>query len=633
MFYLALDLDELDEVPRRVRIVGRNRPNILTFRDADHLDPPADDLAASVLDHLRQAGEHPEGWRITLVTNLRVLGYVFNPASFYLCRDRDGVLRVVIVEVHNTHGERHLYTLRPERVGPDFVSSMEKGFYVSPFIDAVGSYTVRVRDEARASPDHDQRGERGFAPAPHQRRPGQTPLELARRRRDAGSASVRHAQDDRHDPPPRAAPVASRCAIPSPRAGGIVTSAASTNRVGRIAVPVLAQSAERALLAAASKIRVGRLEVTLPDGSRQAFGDAEATERGEIHLHDRAAYLRMLIGGETGAGEAYVDGLWSSPDLPALLRVGARNRDALALSSGLLRAPDQLRRTIAHRLRRNTRSNARRNISAHYDLGNDFYRLWLDETMTYSSAVFDSPDQSLADAQRNKYRLIAEGAGVGPGSHVLEIGSGWGGFALYAAGELGCRVTSITISREQADLARARVRAAGLEDLVEIQLRDYRDIEGTYDAVVSIEMLEAVGAEYFAAFFLACSRALAPGGHLSLQTITVPDVGYRRQVSGANWIQRYIFPGGALPSLAAIERSLHGTGFVVTGVRDIAADYVRTLRAWRSAFMARRDDVVAMGFDDRFIRTWDYYLAISEAGFATGVTQDLQIVLEKRLYG
>ena len=149
VFYLALDLDELDEVPRRVRIVGRNRPNILTFRDADHLDPPADDLAASVLDHLRQAGEHPEGWRITLVTNLRVLGYVFNPASFYLCRDRDGVLRVVIVEVHNTHGERHLYTLRPERVGPDFVSSMEKGFYVSPFIDAVGSYTVRVRDEAR----------------------------------------------------------------------------------------------------------------------------------------------------------------------------------------------------------------------------------------------------------------------------------------------------------------------------------------------------------------------------------------------------------------------------------------------------------------------------------------------------
>jgi cyclopropane-fatty-acyl-phospholipid synthase len=245
--------------------------------------------------------------------------------------------------------------------------------------------------------------------------------------------------------------------------------------------------------------------------------------------------------------------------------------------------------------------------------------------------VFATPDQPLADAQRNKYRLIAEGAALSKDDHVLEIGSGWGGFALYAAGELGCRVTSITISREQLELARERVRAAGLEDRVEIQLRDYRDVNGTYDAVVSIEMLEAVGAEYFDDFFAACSAALRPGGRMSLQTITVPDVGYRRQVGGANWIQTYIFPGGLLPSLAAVERALHGTGFVVTGVRDIAEHYVRTLRAWRAAFLSRRDEVLAMGFDERFIRMWEYYLAISEAGFGTGVTQDLQIVLEKRL--
>jgi cyclopropane-fatty-acyl-phospholipid synthase len=296
-----------------------------------------------------------------------------------------------------------------------------------------------------------------------------------------------------------------------------------------------------------------------------------------------------------------------------------------------MRAPDQLRRVVAHRLRRNTRRNARRNIAAHYDLGNDFYRLWLDETLTYSSAVFASPDQSLADAQRNKYRLIAAGAQLEAGQHVLEIGAGWGGFALYAAAELGCRVTSITISREQRDLAVQRVRSARLEHLVDIQLRDYRDMTGTYDAVVSIEMLEAVGAEYFATFFAACDASLRPGGRMSLQTITVPDANYRRQVSGANWIQQYIFPGGLLPSLATIERSLHGTGFVVTGVRDIAADYVRTLHAWRTAFLARVDEVRALGFDQRFIRLWEYYLAISEVGFATGVTQDLQIVLEKRL--
>ena len=402
-------------------------------------------------------------------------------------------------------------------------------------------------------------------------------------------------------------------------------------RVGRAAAPLVTRTAESVLLAAAERIRVGRLHVTMPDDSRRTFGDPRAAECAELTVHDPRAFVRMLVGGETGAGEAYVDGLWSSPDVTSVLALGARNREALRLSSGWMRVPDQLRRTIAHRLRRNTRRNARRNVAAHYDLGNDFYRLWLDETLTYSSAVFASPSQSLADAQRNKYRLIAAGAGLEAGQHVLEIGSGWGGFALYAAGELGCRVTSITISREQRDFAVERVRAAGLADRVDIQLRDYRDVSGTYDAIVSIEMLEAVGAEYLATFFAACAAALRPGGRLSLQTITVPDAGYRRQVSGANWIQQYIFPGGLLPSLAAIERSLHGTGLVVTNVRDIAADYVRTLEAWRTAFLARVDEVRDLGFDERFVRLWEYYLAISEAGFATGVCQDLQIVLEKRL--
>ena len=238
----------------------------------------------------------------------------------------------------------------------------------------------------------------------------------------------------------------------------------------------------RTALAAAARIRTGYLTVVLPDGSREGFGDAGSQLRAEIHLHSSEALTRMLTGGETGGGEGYMDGLWSSPDLPALLRFAAVNRASLALADGWWRVPMQLQKTLAHRGRRNSKEQARRNISAHYDLGNEFYRLFLDESMTYSSAVFETPDQPLADAQRNKYRLMAEGADLRAGQHVLEIGSGWGGFALYAAGELGCRVTSITISKEQHALATERVRAAGLSDLVDIQLRDYRDIEGTYDA-------------------------------------------------------------------------------------------------------------------------------------------------------
>ena len=310
----------------------------------------------------------------------------------------------------------------------------------------------------------------------------------------------------------------------------------------------------------------------LPDGGRHVFGDPASERRGEIRIHDPEAAVRILLHGETGAGEAYMDGLWSSPDLVALIELAAVNRSSLALAEGWWRVPLQLPRTLAHRARRNTKGQARRNITAHYDLGNEFYRLFLDETMTYSSAIFETPDQSLADAQRTKYRRMAERAGLRRGQHVLEIGSGWGGFALYAAGELGCRVTSITISPAQHDLARERVRVAGLEDLVDIQLRDYRDIEGTYDAVVSIEMLEAVGAEYFTTYFEAVDAALRPGGKAAIQVITFPDVAYEAQRRGANWIQTYIFPGGLCPSLAVIERSLHGTRLLVRDVADIGAE-------------------------------------------------------------
>jgi len=401
-------------------------------------------------------------------------------------------------------------------------------------------------------------------------------------------------------------------------------------RPTRLADPILSRIAWRIALAAATRVTVGHLVVVLPDGETRTFGNAHAGPAAEIRIHDRQALVRLLVGGETGGGEAYMDGLWSSPDLAGLLRWAALNRESLALSTGWFRRPAQLRRTIAHRLRRNSKSQSRRNIAAHYDLGNEFYQTFLDETLTYSSAVFAAPDQPLADAQRNKYRVMAEGAALIRGQHVLEIGTGWGGFALYAAGELGCRVTSVTISREQHDLARERVRAAGLEHLVDIQLRDYRDITGTYDAIVSIEMLEAVGAEYLARFFEICDASLVPGGRLSLQSITFPDAAYARQLRGANWIQTYIFPGGLCPSLAVIEGATRNTGLLIEHATDIAADYVVTLRAWRTRFMERVDTVRAMGFDDRFVRMWEYYLALSEAGFATGISQDLQIVFAKR---
>jgi cyclopropane-fatty-acyl-phospholipid synthase len=397
-----------------------------------------------------------------------------------------------------------------------------------------------------------------------------------------------------------------------------------------LSLPMVADVAERVLIAAAGRIRAGRLTVTLPDGRSRTFGDAASEVQGEIVIHDREAMVRLLIDGETGAGEGYMEGQWSSPDLAALLLLAAVNRQALALTGGWWRLPTQVLRTLGHRVRRNTVSGSRKNIAAHYDLSNDLYRLFLDETMTYSSAVFESPDQSLADAQRTKYARVASLAGLRGGERVLEIGSGWGGFAIYAAGELGCHVTSITISEAQWELARSRVAEAGLSELVDLQLRDYREVTGQFDAVVSIEMLEAVGHEYFDTFFETVDRVLRPGGRMGLQVITYPDAQYEQQRRGANWIQKYIFPGGLLPSLSVIERATRRTGLLLTAVDDIAPHYARTLREWRSRFMGNLDAVRGLGFDDRFIRMWEYYLALCEAGFSTGIFQDLQIGFEKR---
>jgi cyclopropane-fatty-acyl-phospholipid synthase len=399
---------------------------------------------------------------------------------------------------------------------------------------------------------------------------------------------------------------------------------------GPFALPVVADAAERVLLAALRRIRVGHLIVVLPDGGRRSFGDPATEPRGEILVHDRNALVRLLVDGETGAGEGYMAGEWSSPDLAALLLLAALNRQELALVGGWWRWPTQAVRIMVHRLNRNTMRRARKNIAAHYDLSNDLYRLFLDETMTYSSAIFESEDQSLADAQRTKYRRMAELAGLTGGQSVLEIGSGWGGFAIWAAGELGCRVTTITISQAQLELARERVAAAGLSDLVDVQLRDYRTVQGEFDAVVSIEMLEAVGHEYFPTFFETIDRVLKPGGRAAIQVITYPDAQYEQQRRGANWIQKYIFPGGLLPSVAVIERATHRTRLLMTGATDIGPHYARTLGAWRSNFLANLDAVRGLGFDERFVRMWEYYLALCEAGFATGIFQDMQLGFEKR---
>jgi cyclopropane-fatty-acyl-phospholipid synthase len=384
----------------------------------------------------------------------------------------------------------------------------------------------------------------------------------------------------------------------------------------------------------------GRLDLTLPSGDHVRLGDrgpADAAAR----IHDDRLFLRLLLRGEMGAGESYVAGEWTTDDLVAVLRVFLRGTSARGLESPLTRLA-QLPALGRHRRAANTRTGSERNIHAHYDLGNRFYRLFLDDTLAYSCGLWAAPAggvnppastsggaATLADAQRAKLDRLCELLALSPRDHLLEIGCGWGGMAIHAARTRGCRVTAITVSREQHELATARVAAAGLADRVAVEYRDYRDLTGRYDKLVSIEMLEAVGYEYLPHYFATCARVLAPGGRFAVQTITMPDDrfdAYRRRV---DWMQTYIFPGSLIPSLAAIRSATSRAGLALAHCDDIGPDYAPTLRAWRDRFVAALPEVRALGFDEPFVRTWLLYLAFSEAAFAERTLADHQLVFTK----
>lgn len=382
------------------------------------------------------------------------------------------------------------------------------------------------------------------------------------------------------------------------------------------------------MLRALAGLERGRLELHLPDGLH-AFGDPASPLRGEVHLHDSRTFRRGLLRGEVGLGEAYVEGWWSSPDPVAVVRVALRNM--ACLDAGPLAWTGRILGRLRHRRRDNDRAGARANIAAHYDLGNAFYRLWLDPTMAYSSAWFEHPDTPLEAAQEAKYRMICRKLELGPDDHLLEIGTGWGGFALHAARHHGCRITTTTISREQFDEARARIVEAGLADRITVLLQDYRDLQGRFTKAVSIEMFEAVGLAHYDAYFGAVHRLLAPGGRFLLQTITMNEPHFEAYRRGVDFIQQHVFPGSELASLLEIHRSLaRATGLAVTGLEDMGLHYARTLQLWRERFHARLDEARILGFDARFQRFWDYYLASCEGAFRERHVSVVQLVLDRR---
>jgi cyclopropane-fatty-acyl-phospholipid synthase len=363
----------------------------------------------------------------------------------------------------------------------------------------------------------------------------------------------------------------------------------------------------------------------LPDGERLTFRGDEPGPEAVFDVHRTRVMRRFLLGGHLAFGEAYVDGDWDSPDVAALLLYFLNNERFFHLEgSFVLRALQR----ILHRLRDNSRRRARDNVAAHYDLGNAFYARWLDPGMTYSAGCFEPPDCDLETAQTSKYRRMVELADIRPGHRVLEIGCGWGGFAEYAA-RCGASVVGLTLSRAQLDYARSRIARAGLADRVELRLQDYRDVAGTFDRVVSIEMIEAVGEAYWRTYFDKIRAVLEPGGRAALQAILIDEARWAIYRNSPDFIQRYIFPGGMLPTPGRLRAAIEQAGLAWAADHGFAADYARTLRLWRERFVAAWPDIAPLGFDARFCRLWTYYLSYCEAGFGFGSIDVRQIALTR----
>jgi cyclopropane-fatty-acyl-phospholipid synthase len=629
LYFYAFDLDELSELDRSIPLFGYNRIRPVSIHDKNYLLAEPGSIRQK-LDHLlARSGNDAKISRVHLVTSARYLNYVFNPVSFFYCYGADANLECIVVQVNNTFGEMHVYVLREKlEPRPSYLGhySTEKAFHVSPFFDRKGSYEFFFSDIRSGNLDiliHYRQETNLVFTARLQgtskilntsnmastlvRHPLAAVLTMPRIVWQAGRLRFQRRLPVFHKPPPTS-PMTIRSASP-----GLL------ERAGRLAFFRFLKRLEK-----------DKLSITFPDGREVVFGQPGSGREASFLVRDNAFFRRTLTKGGIGFGESFTAGEWVTPDITAVLTVLAENISSLKERHHRPSMASRLAEYIRHLSRQNTLRGSARNISDHYDLGNDFFSLFLDPTMTYSCALFESGNETLQEAQLNKLRSIADLAGIEPTHTVLEIGCGWGSFAIETSRSRGCHVTGITISREQLELSKERIRAAGLSRHVTLELKDYRRITGTYDRIVSIEMLEAVGHSNIGRFFAACDRALEPGGRAVIQVITIPEDRYNSYRKSSDWIRKHIFPGGHLPSIGMMEAALERhTALRIQDLKDIGPHYARTLRLWRENLLARREKVLEKGFDEKFLRKWEYYFSYCEAGFLTGAIQNHQLVLER----
>lgn len=641
IYFMSVDLDQLHVLDEQISLFGYNRFNLISLYDQDYLQ--GEGTIREKLLHCLKELDKPYVESIAnvyLLTMPRFINYAFNPVSFYYCYDQHGQLLSIVVEVSNTFHEKHLYFLDHDNQlrhatsdGKQLMSEStmrfkeDKAFHVSPFNNLDGHYQFQLTDLQDAVQIHiNLHKDKDNAPVLATRLDVNA-LPFTDRSLFTGMFKI-----------PFTATIAMpkilwQAALLYYRKGMAVhmKPKPTSEFTFSTAKPSKAVSLRMGLLFRyLERLQEGALIIEFPDREVKTFGDETSDFKVNLRIHHYAFITKVLKGGDIGLGESYMDGDWSSSDLTNVFRLFLLNRKHLNYAKVKRNWLTDFSVRLRHFLHRNNITGSKKNIKAHYDLSNDFFETFLDESMTYSGAIYEQGTDTLEQAQKNKLHAIIRKAEITKDDHVLEIGSGWGSLAIEAVKTTGCRVTSITLSEEQLTYAKAKAKEEGVSKQISFELCDYRNLEGRYDKIISIEMFEAVGHENYGTFFNICDRVLKPNGKLVMQVISIADQFYDTYRSKTDWIQAYIFPGGMLPSLSAMTNGMiKESSFVMDNLDNIGIDYAYTLQEWRARFMNRQDDIKELGFDKRFVRMWEYYLCYSEAGFLSNQINNYQIVLRR----
>jgi len=626
LYMVEVDVNSLDKLNTKGLFFGHNQRGVFSIWDCDYLEEGKGQLALKVSRLMEQSVASRDITHIKLVTIPRFFFKPFRPVSFYLGYSSSGVLLTMIAEVSNTYRETQYYLLdHPMQHSEGCRFSMDKHFHVSPFFDENGTYVFKVSDTKTlfsVQITYSVKGEPMFyADFKGEKRPLTTANGVFMLFRYPFTTLFIL---------PRIFWQAAKLYFFK----GIPAKSKPPQPEKNALRPMPMSSFHKRFIKQLEDVcrsfSKGKLTMTLPDKQTYYFGTGTIPPQAEIMVTNNWFFKSIRAGGEIGLGESYIRGEWESPEVEKVIEFMILNKEELEKRFGgsvLINALN----TVKHFLRRNTLKQSKENIAEHYDLGNDFYSLFLDPSRMYSSAIFDNDGDSLEEAQKRKVDRLIDGLCLNKASHVLEIGSGWGYVAARIVERYGCKVTTITLSEEQKRYIESMILEKGLSQHITVLLQDYRTMQGQFDAIISIEMIEAVGHEYLPAYFQTCNRLLIPGGRLSLQAITYPDDQYDDYRKRTDFIRKHIFPGGHLPSLKVISDILSSsTQFHQIDDFNIAQSYAQTLAMWKRTFIEKKDEIFSMGFNEPFYRKWIYYFSYCEAAFRTNFLGCYQLLYERK---